>query len=111
MIDFAIRHSDRKPDADDLSPAGVARAELLARMLAESGVRTAYCSDAIRTKRTIEPLQQKLGSGLKVVVVETSGAGGIAAVRQAVRPVHSCNRRSYRRALAVWRGHIGRYRF
>ena len=29
---------------DDLSPAGIERAELLARMLAESGIRTAYCS-------------------------------------------------------------------
>jgi phosphohistidine phosphatase SixA len=78
MIVFALRHADRKPDADDLSPAGVARAELLARMLAESGIRTAYTSDAIRTQRTIQPLQRKLGSGLEVVVVGTGGAGGIA---------------------------------
>ena len=78
MIVFALRHADRKPDADDLSPAGVARAELLARMLAESGIRTAYCSDAIRTQRTTDPLQQKLGAQLEVVVVGTGGAGGIA---------------------------------
>jgi phosphohistidine phosphatase SixA len=78
MIVFALRHADRKPDADDLSPAGVARAELLARMLAESGIRTAYCSDAIRTQRTTDPLQRKLGSDLEVVVVGTGGAGGIA---------------------------------
>ena len=84
MIVFALRHADRKPDADDLSPAGVARAELLARMLAESGIRTAYCSDAIRTQRTIEPLQQKLGAQLEVVVVATDGAGGIAGHVKAI---------------------------
>jgi phosphohistidine phosphatase SixA len=84
MIVFALRHADRKPDADDLSPAGVARAELLARMLAESGIRTAYCSDAIRTQRTIEPLQRKLGSDLEVVVVGTNAAGGIAGHVKAI---------------------------
>ena len=61
MIVFALRHADRTP-ADDLSPAGVERSELLARMLGESGVRTAYCSDAIRTQRTVEPLQKLLGA-------------------------------------------------
>jgi len=88
MIVFALRHADRKPDADDLSPAGVARAELLARMLAGSGIRTAYCSDAIRTQRTMQPLQRKLGSRLEVVVVGTSGAGGIAGhVKEIVHKV------------------------
>ena len=77
MIVFALRHADRKPDADDLSPAGIERARLLARMLAESGIRTAYCSDAIRTRRTVEPLKELLGANLEVVVVATDGAGGI----------------------------------
>ena len=69
MIVFALRHADRKPaPADDLSPAGVERSELLARMLGESGVRTAYCSDAIRTQRTVEPLQKLLGADFTRVV-------------------------------------------
>src|SRR5438445_2017080 len=78
MIVFALRHADRKADgADDLSPAGIERAELLARMLAESGIRKAYCSDAKRTQRTIAPLKKLLGAKLDVVVVTTEGAGGI----------------------------------
>ena len=76
MIVFALRHADRTP-AGDLSPAGIERAELLARMLAESGIRTAYCSDAIRTQRTMEPLKEMLDPNLQVVVVRTDGAGGI----------------------------------
>jgi phosphohistidine phosphatase SixA len=62
MIIFALRHADRTA-ADDLSPAGRERAELLARMLAETGVSIAYRSDAVRAARTLEPLEQKLGAG------------------------------------------------
>jgi broad specificity phosphatase PhoE len=76
MIVFALRHADRTP-AGDLSPAGIERAKLLARMLAESGIRTAYCSDAIRTQRTMDPLKALLGSDLEILVVPTDGAGGI----------------------------------
>ena len=85
MIVFALRHADRKPDPeDDLSPAGIKRAELLARMLAESGIRTAYCSDAIRTRRTIGSLKKLLDAQLEVVVVPTCGAGGIAGHLKAI---------------------------
>jgi phosphohistidine phosphatase SixA len=78
MIVFALRHADRKPEpADELTPAGVDRAKLLARMLAESGVRTAFCSDAKRTQLTVKPLQELPGVDLEIVVV--SAAGGIDA--------------------------------
>jgi 2,3-bisphosphoglycerate-dependent phosphoglycerate mutase len=79
MIVFALRHADRKPADDDLSPAGVERATLLARMLAESGIRTVYCSDAVRTQLTVAPLKKLLGAKLEVVVVPTTAAGGVAA--------------------------------
>src|SRR2546423_2485982 len=70
MIVFALRHADRKADGtDDLSPAGIERAELLARMLAESGIRKAYCSDARRAQRTMAPLKDLLGEKLMIVVV------------------------------------------
>ena len=78
MIVFALRHADRKPEpADELSPAGIERAGLLARMLAESGIRTAFCSDAKRTQLTVRPLQELPGANLEIVVVPTNGAGGI----------------------------------
>jgi phosphohistidine phosphatase SixA len=78
MIVFALRHADRKPDPeDDLTPAGIDRAKLLARMLAESGIQKAYCSDAVRTQLTIQPLKTLLGSNLDVVIVDTKGPGGI----------------------------------
>src|SRR5207244_11135804 len=75
MIVFALRHANRKPDpADDLTPAGVARARLLARMLGESGIRVAFCSDAIRTQRTMEPLKNLPGVQLEIVTVAASAA-------------------------------------
>ena len=77
MILFALRHADKKADSDALSPAGVKRAELLARTLGESGVRTAFCSDALRTQQTVAPLKNALHGTLEVVVVRTDGPDGI----------------------------------
>jgi phosphohistidine phosphatase SixA len=77
MVIFLLRHADKQPGVDDLSKAGVGRAELLARMLGESGIRIAYCSDARRTRRTLDPLEQKLGNAFAVVEVSTEGASGI----------------------------------
>ena len=72
MIVFVLRHADRQPaPKDDLTPAGEKRAELLARMLAESGISTAYHSGAVRALRTLEPLKQKLGNALTVAGIES----------------------------------------
>ena len=78
MILFALRHAERQAGgADALSPAGKRRAELLARMLGESGVRLALCSDAARTQQTVAPLVAALGSALEVAEVRTDGPDGI----------------------------------
>jgi phosphohistidine phosphatase SixA len=78
MIVFALRHADRKPDPEDaLTAAGNDRAKLLARMLAESGIQKAYCSDAVRTQLTVRPLTNLTGANLEVVVVPTNDAGGV----------------------------------
>lgn len=67
MIVFALRHADRMPHpADDLSLAGQKRAQILARMLAETGVSLVLHSDAKRAKDTVKPLKDKLGSALTV---------------------------------------------
>jgi phosphohistidine phosphatase SixA len=70
MIVFALRHADRTTTGDDLSPAGHKRAQLLARMLAESGLSVVVHSDAVRAVRTVEPLKQKLGNALTVKEVD-----------------------------------------
>jgi len=86
MIVFALRHANRKPDpADDLTPAGVARARLLARMLGESGIRVAFCSDAIRTQRTMEPLKNLPGVQLEIVTVAASAADHVQQIVDKVK--------------------------
>ena len=65
MIVFVLRHADRKPEPkDELTPAGIVRAKLLARMLAELRIRIAYCSTARRARYTLQPLQVALGDKL-----------------------------------------------
>ena len=78
MIVFAIRHADKKltpPNADGLTPAGVKRAGLLARMLAESGISMAYSSTAQRARQTLAPLKAKLCAKLSVATVAIDGPG------------------------------------
>jgi phosphohistidine phosphatase SixA len=81
MIVFALRHAERQAGgADALSSAGKKRAELLARMLAESGVRLALCSDAARTQQTAAPLVAAVaarGSALELAEVRADGPDGI----------------------------------
>lgn len=73
MIVFALRHADRTPDPqDDLTPKGAARAKLLARILGESGVSTAFVSTAKRARKTLQPLEAALGNGLTTVPVDVN---------------------------------------
>ena len=77
MMILLLRHADRLPDpADKLNPAGIARARLLTRMLQDSGVAHAYCSEFARTAQTLAPLKQKLGAALAINPVPVNGPGG-----------------------------------
>jgi len=76
MMIFALRHADRVSESiDALSDEGKVRAKLLARMLAQSGIRNAYCSDAKRTQDTVAPLEAEPGVQLKVHVVPVGSSG------------------------------------
>ena len=82
---FVLRHADRMPDqSDGLSPKGVKRAKFLAHMLTGSGVATAYCSDAQRTKQTLGPLKLALGNALAINEISAGGASGPAGHVRAV---------------------------
>jgi phosphohistidine phosphatase SixA len=90
MIVFVLRHADRKPEPDDgLTPAGLERAKLLARMLAETGVSIAYCSEAARAHQTLEPLAQLLGNALTIKEVKIAEQGADAHVQKIVQAVKS----------------------
>ena len=60
-----IRHAEKNieptnPDPD-LSPFGQARAQELARMFADAGVKAIYATQYKRTQQTVKPLFNKLG--------------------------------------------------
>ena len=61
---FVVRHAERAGGMSaeaGISEAGRCRAETLARMLADAGVKAIYVTEVARTQQTAEPLARKLG--------------------------------------------------
>jgi phosphohistidine phosphatase SixA len=86
-----VRHAEKVSTAPDalLNPAGLKRAECLAQVLKDSGIKRIFVSDVKRTQQTADPLAQALG--IKPTIVPKSdvntlvrdvfyGAGGNALV-------------------------------
>src|SRR5437763_8929392 len=66
-----IRHAEKiidpnNPDVD-LSSAGQARAQELARMFGDAGISAIYATQYKRTQETVKPLADKLGVAVNVV--------------------------------------------
>jgi phosphohistidine phosphatase SixA len=59
---FLVRHAEKASSAPDagLSPAGQKRADCLASMMKEAGIKQIYVSDAKRTQDTAAPLAAAL---------------------------------------------------
>jgi broad specificity phosphatase PhoE len=61
-----VRHAEKaivppENKDPDISMAGLARAQELARMLGESGIKAIYVTQFKRTQQTVKPLAEKLG--------------------------------------------------
>jgi phosphohistidine phosphatase SixA len=90
MIVFVLRHADRKPEPDDeLTATGRERADLLARMLEESGVGTAFRTEFMRARQTLEPLERVRGSALTVNIIRSQNVPTSTHVQQVVQAVQS----------------------
>ena len=62
---YLVRHAEKA--GDDLTPKGKMQADQLASLLKDSGITAIYTSQFERTKKTAEPLLQKLkAQGLSV---------------------------------------------
>lgn len=64
-----VRHAEKQvvpPENKDpdLSPAGTARADELARMFGNAGIEAIYATQYKRTQQTVRPLSEKLGIGV-----------------------------------------------
>lgn len=68
-IVYLVRHAETASTAPDtsLSPAGEKRAECLAKMLKDAGIKQIYVTDAKRTQETAAPLAKELN--LKPTIV------------------------------------------
>ncbi len=66
---FIVRHVEKANSSDDpdISEAGHARAEALARLLKDAGITAIYATEFKRTQQTAAPLAKALG--LKVTVI------------------------------------------
>lgn len=65
-----VRHAERDGGMGDeagINQAGRCRAEGLARILADAGIRTIYTSEVARTQQTAAPLAKKLGIQPEVI--------------------------------------------
>jgi 2,3-bisphosphoglycerate-dependent phosphoglycerate mutase len=72
LILILVRHAEKKivPKENkdpDLSPAGVARAEELVKMLSSSGITAIFATEYKRTQQTAKPLSEKLRFPINVV--------------------------------------------
>ena len=76
-----IRHAEKiidpnNPDVE-LSPAGQARAQELARMFGDAGINAVYATQYKRTQETVKPLADKLG--LRVNVINSKDTNDLLA--------------------------------
>lgn len=66
-----VRHAEKKIDPDnpdpDLAPAGVERAQLIARVFGEAGINAIYATQYKRTQQTVKPLADRLGLTVNVL--------------------------------------------
>jgi phosphohistidine phosphatase SixA len=83
---FLTRHAERAGGGamgndDPLSPAGRERADLLARMLADSGIQTILVTQYKRTHETAAPLARKLGIPPRQIPEVAATVAAIRAVK------------------------------
>jgi phosphohistidine phosphatase SixA len=73
---FLIRHGEKTSAQGDapLSPEGQKRAECLAGMLKDAGIKQIYVTDAMRTQQTAAPLARALKITPKILPAKDSNA-------------------------------------
>jgi broad specificity phosphatase PhoE len=83
---FLVRHAEKETNVADppLTQAGRDRAELLAELLADAGIKAIFTSQYNRTQQTAAPLAKRLG--LTVTVVPAKDLDALLAKVRALTP-------------------------
>lgn len=87
---FLVRHAERAdaPREDPpLTEAGTARAQLLARILGKSGIKTIVTSQYLRTKATAEPLAKQLGIASVAISLKTTAANPRQVTAESIQEI------------------------
>jgi broad specificity phosphatase PhoE len=83
-----VRHAEKIIDPNnndvDLSEAGRARAQEIARMFGDAGINAIYATQYKRTQETVKPLSDKIG--VPVTVINSKSTGDLVAQ---IRAQHS----------------------
>lgn len=77
---FIVRHAEKAPSSDkdpDLSEAGRARAESLAKILKDANITAIYATEFKRTQQTAAPVAKALG--LELTIVPAKDAATLSA--------------------------------
>lgn len=75
---FIVRHAEKVESADkdpDLSEAGRARADSLAKLLKDAEIKAIYTTEFKRTQQTAAPLAQALGIEAKIASANATDLG------------------------------------
>jgi broad specificity phosphatase PhoE len=83
---FVVRHAEKGPETPDpsLNPAGVRRAQALARVLGEARVTAIFVSEFKRTQETVVPLAA--AAGLTPIVISALSLDTLLARLKALPP-------------------------
>lgn len=77
---IVIRHAEKNIEPDnpdpDLSPAGLARAQEIARIFADSGIQAVYATQFKRTQQTVAPLASRLN--IPIIAVDAKQSSEVA---------------------------------
>ncbi|MFY9620349.1 MAG: phosphoglycerate mutase family protein [Pyrinomonadaceae bacterium] len=87
---FLVRHAERAdaPREDPpLLETGTARAQLLARILGKSGIKTIVTSQYLRTKATAEPLAKQLSITSVAISLKTSAANPRQVTAESIQEI------------------------
>ena len=87
---FLVRHAEKAttpPEDPPLTEAGNSRAQQLARLLEQAGIKAIYTSQFLRTKQTVEPLAKSLGITPTLIPIKMNPSNPREISQQSIKDI------------------------